>query len=82
MSDETVKAGEPLTTWFQHGGLWRKWNADQITIAPSCGGKPGRWYCLTHDEVFPNNLTTDGHIESAGHHVMAWLCPDHGVETP
>ncbi len=42
-------------------------------VHPSCGANRGRWYCVTHDEHFMNQLQKDFHI-GRGKHVMAWLC--------
>lgn len=69
----TVEANEELT--LQPTG-------DRITVLPACDLQAGgHWYCVTHDEYFQNQLMKDSHI-SRGDHKMAWVCLDHGIETP
>lgn len=55
------------------------------SILPSClnaGEWSGRWWCLTHQEQFVNNISKDGHIDDDREHVLAWFCFDHGLEVP
>lgn len=56
---------------------------ETYTAKASCGlnTTSGRWICLTHDEGFANQLQKDLHIGN-GHHVMGWVCPEHGLEVP
>lgn len=61
---------------------------DTLTVVESCGKPDGRWRCCTHGETFRNQLEKDHHIgtaeeaEGAVDHVLAWVCYDHGLETP
>lgn len=56
---------------------------DRGPVLPKCEetSTPGHWYCITHGEEFPNNLTMHSHTER-GHHVVAWVCWSHGPEVP
>lgn len=70
-----VEAGEEVTIFR---GTDR---AITETIKESCGESNGYWFCVTHDESFPNQLQKDGHIHSGDHKLM-WVCFDHGYEKP
>lgn len=52
----------------------------QLLLA-SCGRREGRWHCVTHAILFPNQAEKDGHI-AEGDHVLCWICPEHGPEVP
>ncbi len=52
-----------------------------FTVEPSCQGKAGSWYCVTHGRTFRNQMEKDGHIRD-GDHQLAWICPEHGIEVP
>lgn len=52
-----------------------------FTVAVSCGTNGGRWFCVTHQDSFPNNLMKDNHIRT-GQHRMVWVCFEHGPEQP
>jgi hypothetical protein len=54
----------------------------RYVVQASCGGSTGRWFCVTHQEAFRNNLEANGHTGDDREHVMAWLCPEHDVEVP
>lgn len=55
---------------------------DKDTVGPKCDMTTGgHWFCITHDQGFPNNLTMQGHTES-GDHTLAWICDTHGPEVP
>lgn len=42
----------------------------------------GRWFCVTHDKGFENQLQKDSHIHT-GDHVLAWWCFECGeFQTP
>jgi hypothetical protein len=51
------------------------------TVTPSCGSARGHWWCVTHSEGFAHQLAKDHHI-ATGQHVLAWMCAEHGPETP
>jgi len=54
-----------------------------FTAKESCGSNGGRWACVTHNEVFTNQLMKDSHIGSNKKPcTLVWICPDHGVERP
>lgn len=53
----------------------------EYVVAPKCDGTEGRWLCVTHGEVFPNQLAKDSHIDR-GEHVLTWVCLEHGPEVP
>ena len=50
-------------------------------VLPGCNGTVGRWFCVTHDEMFPNQFAKDAHIFE-GEHTLAWICLEHGFEVP
>ena len=54
---------------------------ESVTIKSFCGCKVGNWYCITHDRIFQNSLVKDIHILK-GHHVLCWICLEHGAEVP
>lgn len=55
---------------------------DPVTVKPACENKnSGRWYCVTHQRLFDNQLQKDVHI-STGKHRLTWICYDHGPEVP
>ena len=80
MSERNVVVGESIT--------WPTGMSDQPRAAKGgCGGTNGRWACLTHQTSFRNNLEANSHtqddpVNGEKEHVMAWLCPEHGVEAP
>ncbi len=45
-------------------------------VKPKCTTNNGHWYCITHHEMFRNQMEKDGHI-SRGKHVMVWWCREH-----
>jgi len=52
-------------------------------VAEACDDKTdGHWRCLTHDSAFNNQLSKGVHIQGTSAHVMAWMCNEHGLETP
>jgi hypothetical protein len=64
--------------------MWREGPNDrsvEVEIGPTCSEKVGNWFCITHQEHFPNQLQKDGHIMT-GTHVLAWNCYLHGPEQP
>ena len=50
-------------------------------VRASCGGRAGRWMCLTYRAVFASQLEKDAHI-GKGRHEMVWICVEHGPEVP
>lgn len=55
-------------------------NGRMHEVFPPCDNSHnGRWYCITHDERFENQLQKDIHI-SSGKHKLAWVCFEHGLE--
>jgi hypothetical protein len=51
------------------------------TVARSCGPAAGHWVCATHALAFPREADKDTHLRT-GTHAMAWMCQQHGLETP
>jgi hypothetical protein len=51
------------------------------TVREACEASAGAWYCTTHGSAFANNWEKDDHCRT-GHHTLAWLCYEHGPETP
>lgn len=46
-------------------------------LKPACVGSTssaGSWYCLTHEQLFANQLVKDVHIDDDRSHVLAWIC--------
>ena len=60
------------------------WPVDrrESTVQEPCTGEAGHWACVTHKEVFQNNLEADAHQSDAREHAVVWLCPTHGPEGP
>lgn len=73
-----VEVGETFTAETMRGGEKQRVS---YTVAESCGANDGHWYCVTHDELFANQLAKDSHI-SRGTHRLAWACWTHGPEKP
>ena len=40
----------------------------------------GHWYCVTHQQHFPNNLSASSHENDGEPHEPVWLCDEHGPE--
>ena len=81
MSQVLTKVSEgqrfKITMWV--GGHQRK--VDH-TVKPACNEKhDGTWVCVTHDEIFDNQLQKDIHINT-GTHELVWFCRQHGAEVP
>lgn len=76
MTVATVETGEKFTTTRGPDHV-----PFVLDVVESCGSNNGLWYCVTHDVSFPNQLAKDSHIER-GDHKLAWLCYEHGPETP
>jgi hypothetical protein len=75
---EAVKAGEEITITYP-GALPRE---KKVIVKSPCDNKTaGIWYCVTHQEGFPNNFMKDNHIEK-GEHRLVWICQLHGAEQP
>jgi hypothetical protein len=75
-----MTAIDPVTTAAE--GTTYTLRGDTYTVGPKCESQlPGAWVCVTHAEVFRNQLAKDGHID-AGEHVLAWVCGEHGPEVP
>jgi hypothetical protein len=53
----------------------------EVEILAKCEVNSGRWYCITHQMRFDNQLQKDGHISKGGH-LLAWECFGHGLEEP
>lgn len=53
---------------------------EAYTVAPKCNVNTsrGRWLCVTHPQIFDNQLQKDTHIHE-GEHELAWFCPVHGL---
>ena len=73
MTESPVTAAKKGTQFETEG--------QKYTVGPKCTENDGRWYCLTHDTSFPNQLQKDVHI-SWGEHVLTWFCFEHGPEVP
>lgn len=62
--------------------------ATSCIVGKKCDKDTGHWHCITHDQAFRNQLEKDLHIGSPNvgdgtqTHMLAWVCADHGVETP
>lgn len=76
----TVTAAQPGVTFTSTHGPAH--DPVSHTVGESCGSPAGRWYCITHDEGFANQLSKDSHISGAGDHSLVWVCFEHGPETP
>lgn len=64
-------------------GEWITPPATRAQVLAPCESKTGgHWYCATHREEFPNQLTKDSHISGRGQHVLVWICDEHGPEAP
>jgi hypothetical protein len=50
-----------------------------VVSGPCDDSKSGRWYCVTHRQIFDNQMQKDSHI-GRGSHKMVWLCFHHGPE--
>lgn len=73
--------GTPFA-WGGYGGRRREYR-----VGPKCETNSGQWICVTHGEVFDNQLQKDIHIGQYGGyagqaHVLAWWCHTHGPEVP
>jgi len=76
MTVETVKAGLAIRVTQADG------RAGQVQVKAACKNKSnGHWYCVSHQEGFPNNFDKDTHIRT-GAHEMVWICHEHGAEAP
>lgn len=54
----------------------------EIRVEAACDDKHGgRWFCVTHQERFDNQLQKDFHVTD-GTHELVWICFDHGPEAP
>lgn len=53
-----------------------------VTAAEPCLANTGNWYCVTHQEMFANQINKDFHLSGKGRHVLAWFCHTHGLEAP
>ena len=51
------------------------------TVGPKCDTNRGQWYCIPCKRTFRNQMEKDLHA-SAGTHVLAWVCLEHGPEVP
>ena len=64
----TIPSGWPVAD--------REWR-----VEPACDKKDaGQWACVTHKEVFRNNLSASIHEDDNRRHVVVWLCWEHGPE--
>lgn len=71
---------DPVTTVKQGDGI--RIIDVGATVRPACADKKnGRWFCVTHQKHFHNQLEKDMHIGD-GKHMLAWICFEHGAETP
>jgi len=52
----------------------------ESTVAESCGENNGYWYCVTCEAALPHNLAKASHEDQG--HTFAWVCYEHGPETP
>lgn len=77
MSVTPATPGDQFTTTIGH-----EREEHTFTVCESCGSNDGQWYCVTHDALFAHNLAKDSHIDDGGQHVLAWVCYEHGPETP
>lgn len=48
----------------------------EYEVHDACSVDDGRWVCLTHGEVFINNLQLWNHTHS-GEHKLVWFCYHH-----
>ena len=57
-----------------------------VDILLACEKNNGYWFCLEHDEGFQNQLQKDIHMDSKEKKKdvckFAWVCWEHGFETP
>lgn len=56
-------------------------NGETMIVSSKCDESFGVWFCTTHSEAFPNNMSKDSHCRD-GEHVLAWGCATHGPEVP
>lgn len=56
------------------------------TVGAKCETNRGFWYCVTCDESFQNQFEKDSHVSPYSSkrktHTLAWVCYEHGPETP
>lgn len=51
------------------------------TIEARCSGESGMWMCLSHNLVLQGKEDHEKHVRT-GRHKMAFICTEHGYETP
>lgn len=51
------------------------------TIEARCEGSSGLWMCISHNLVLESKDDLDKHT-STGRHKLAFICVEHGYETP
>lgn len=73
----TVKPGVELLLKSPLGLFYK----ERVSL-PCQGSFSGKWYCVTHSLRFADNCEKDQHCKIPGTHELAWLCNQHGVETP
>ena len=55
----------------------------EYVVQSNCDLKnQGLWGCVTHREVFANNLQASIHEDDNRKHVVVWFCYEHGPEVP
>lgn len=54
----------------------------RFTVLPRCDLGAGTWGCITHKELFRNNLEASSHEDDDAEHGVVWLCDEHGPEVP
>lgn len=68
-------------TYAEPGERLRREDVSYV-VSGKCEREEGYWYCATHDEMFANNMSKDGHIEKKGKHHLVWWCLLDGPEEP
>lgn len=77
----TVDAAKPGVTFEMKAHPADMVKMRRYTVAEKCEQNAGQWICITHKQVFRNQFMKDSHIFT-GRHLLAWICFEHGVETP